>query len=607
MLTKMKKKLSEHLAPLLGLTAADICTALESPSDSTRGDLAFPCFQLAKSRKQAPAQIATQEAVKLQKNIPEGFDKVEVAGGYLNFFFKQSQWAEAVVAEILSRGDAVGDDLSVGNNSTIAIDYSSPNLAKPMSIGHLRSSVIGQSLINIFKSLGYKTIGINYLGDWGVQFGKLAWAHLNLEELRSRAQRLKSQIIAKGFDELVWDKLIGDTANGDHSSFDYLYALYVVFHAASGFDKELDQFGRDYFLRLENRNRPEFKNDPLAASIEKIWQEFLNVSIIEGDRVYKLLGIKHDLVRGESFHEPDLAKVVTELKAKNLLKESQGAQIVDLEPFGLTPCLIQKSDGATLYATRDIAAAIYRHDTLKAEKLIYVVGAEQTLHFKQFFKVLDLMGYSWAKGCVHVPFGLYRFKEGKMSTRRGNVVFLEDVLFRAIDLVKQVIQEKNPELKNAEEVAKQVGTAAVIFNDLMNDRQKNIDFDWDRLLDFNGDTGPYVQYSHVRCCSILNKWGKPIPTATSASHLKEKLELNLIRILSRFDDIVRLSGEQLKPNWIAHYLLELSKAFNSFYYEHRILEGDISIQEARITLVAATKYVLKKGLYLLGIKAPEAM
>ena len=345
----------------------------------------------------------------------------------------------------------------------------------------------------------------------------------------------------------------------------------------------------------------------LFTEIVAVWQKFVEVSLVEYDRIYKLLGTHHDMVRGESFYEGQLAAVVTELKDKGLLKESEGAQIVDLSAWDMPPCLVTKSDGATLYATRDIAAAKDRHFNMGASRLIYVVGAEQTLVFKQLFKVLELMGFDWAKDCVHVPFGLYRFKEGKMSTRRGNVVFLEDVLDRAVDMVREIIKEKNPDLPNPQKVAEAVGTGAVIFNDLMNDRQKNIDFDWDRLLDFNGDTGPYVQYTHVRCCSVLNKWNKPLPTGAQVDLLTEKLELEVLRVLGRFPEILTLAYDQLRPNWIAHYLLDLAKAFNGFYYEHRILEGDIKLQEARILLVDSVRIVLKKSLDLLGLQAPLAM
>ncbi len=597
MLTRMKNILSRELAPQLKdfIEEGDILRSLESPKDPSLGDLALPCFSLAKSLKKNPAQITQDLAKSLQ--IPQGFKKVVSVGGYLNFFFEDLFWAHVVIDEIQEKKAKVGEQ-NLGDGQKVAIDYSSPNVAKPMSIGHLRSTVIGQSLVNIFKALGFQTIGINYLGDWGVQFGKLAWAHLNKDELLSRVKAHQSQI---QFDPVRWAKLVEDIRLKPDTSFDYLYALYVVFHATSEVDKDLESFGRDYFLRLEKRD-----NSDLTKKIEGAWQQFVQVSLREYNRVYSLLGTKHDLIRGESFHEPDLQGVIQKLNHLKLLKESEGAQIVDLTQFDMPPCLITKSDGATLYATRDIAAARYRHDVLKADKLIYVVGAEQGLHFKQLFKVLELMGYSWASQCTHVPFGLYRFKDGKMSTRRGNVIFLEDVLDRAIELVRGIVKEKNPDLKNAEDVARAVGTGAVIFHDLMNDRQKNIDFDWERLLDFNGDTGPYVQYIHVRCCSVLSKWNKPIPKA-DLSLLKEKLERDLLRVLGRFHDSILVAYQQLKPNWVAQYLLDLAKVFSAFYYEHRILEGDLELQKARIVLVDSTRIVLRKGLELLGVQPPDAM
>jgi arginyl-tRNA synthetase len=602
MLTRMKNILSASLQTEFEISQADIMACLESPKDPANGDLAFPCFALAKKLKRAPPHIAAEFAKKIQ--LPKGFKSISASGGYLNFYFDELFWSHVVIDEIQKQGDHIGSQ-TFGTGQTVVIDYSSPNVAKPMSIGHLRSTVIGQALANIHKAMGFNTIGINYLGDWGVQFGKLAWAHLNKEDLVKKVTEHKISI---QFDSVRFEKLLNDMDNKPETSFDYLYALYVVFHAVSEVDKELEDFGRDYFLKLERRHQKgSAAEDEITRKIEDAWQKFVAISMTEYTRVYKLLNTRHDLVRGESFHEPDLQGVVQELKDKGLLKTSEGAQIVDLAPYDMPPSLITKSDGATLYATRDIAAAKYRHDVLKADKLIYVVGAEQSLHFKQLFKVLELMGYDWSKHCVHVAFGLYRFKDGKMSTRRGNVVFLEDVLDRAIELVKEIIKEKNPDLKNSNEVATAVGTGAVIFNDLMNDRQKNIDFDWDRLLDFNGDTGPYVQYSHVRCCSVLAKWGKAVPKDADLSLLKENLEQALLRSLGHFNDVVLISYNQLRPNWIAQYLLELAKAFGAFYYEHRILEGDIELQKARIALVDSTRIVLRRGLELLGLQIPEAM
>lgn len=596
----MKNLLSAHLSTLTSLPVEKVFEFLEIPKDLTHGDLAFPCFQLSKLHKKSPAMIATELS---QHKLPQGFAKVQPVGGYLNFFFDDLFWQSLVLSEFEQKGNLVGN-LGVGQSKVVVIDYSSPNVAKPMSIGHLRSTVIGESLSRIYKACGFKTCGINYIGDWGVQFGKLAWSHINLKKLLELGATHRSDVIAKGFNQQYWDKLLQDASSQDAGSFDYLFAIYVIFHAVAEIVPALDDYGREYFLKLENRKTSQ---DELTKKIVLAWEEFIKVSIKEYNRVYALLGTKHDLVRGESFYEDHLQVIIAELKTKRLLVESQGAQIVNLEPYDMPPCLIQKSDGATLYATRDIAAAINRIQEFKADKLIYVVGGEQSLHFKQFFKVLELMGHEWSTKCNHVGFGLYRFKDGKMSTRRGNVVLLEDVLDRAVDMVREIVKEKNPDLKNAEQVAVQVGTGAVIFNDLMNDRQKNIDFDWDKLLDFNGDTGPYVQYSHVRCCSIINKWGKEIPKANEALVLAHPLEKNLFSTLGRFEDALRLSYEQLKPSWIAQYSLDLAKAFGTFYYEVKILEGDVSQQKTRIMLVNCVKTTLEKCLYLLGIQAPQAM
>lgn len=597
MLSDFKVELAKSLTKYTGLSQEEMVRFLERPKDKDHGDLAFPCFVLAKKLKKKPNQIAEDLSQAISQKLPHGIQSLSVVGGFLNFKLHRSAFTQQMVAEITRAGDAVGNS-NIGGGRVATFDYSAPNVAKPMSIGHLRSTVIGQAIVNIHKAVGFKTIGINYIGDWGVQFGKLAWAHLNKPELLKRASQHRSAIIEDGFNEKIFDSLISDVKEKPDDSFDYLYAIYVVFHACAQVDSELNDFGREYFVRLEQRS---------DADVEKIWKKFIDISLVEYQRVYKLLGIQFDEVRGESAQESLLPGVVESLKEKGLLKESQGAQIVDLSAFDMAPCLIQKSDGATLYATRDIASAEDRKNRLHAERLVYVVGAEQSLHFKQVFKVLELMGYSWAQDCIHVPFGLYRFKDGKMSTRRGNVIFLEDVLDRSIELVQKIIQEKNPDLANAEQVAIDVGTGAIVFNDLMNDRQKNIDFDWDRVLDFNGDTGPYVQYSNVRCESVLKKWGKTVPEFSKSMEDISNEEWNVVMTLSKFDEVVKVAFEQLKPNWIAQYLLELSKAFNGFYYAHRILEGETHVQESRVALVNTTKVVLQKGLKLLGVRAPKAM
>ncbi|MBK9293394.1 MAG: arginine--tRNA ligase [Oligoflexia bacterium] len=596
----MKKHLGAHLSTQTGLAVEKVIELLEIPKDISHGDLAFPCFQISKLQKKAPHIIA-QELSKIKP--PVGFIKSEAVGGYLNFFFEDHFWQKTVFGNYSKQQEDIGN-INIGNNQIVVFDYSSPNVAKPMSIGHLRSTVIGESLNRIYKSCGFKTIAINYIGDWGVQFGKLAWSHINLKELLGLAKEHTDAITSKDFDKNYWNKLLQEASHQDTTTFNYLFAIYVIFHAVAQLEPKLEDYGREYFLKLEKRKS---NQDELTLKIVSAWQKFIKISINEYEHVYKLLGTKHDLVRGESFYEDHLKEVILELEAKKLLKLSQGANIVDLEAFNMPPCLIQKSDGATLYATRDIAAAINRVSEFNATQLIYVVGAEQSLHFKQFFKVLELMGYEWVKNCHHVAFGLYRFKEGKMSTRRGNVILLEDVLARAIDLVKNIIKEKNPNLKNADQVANNVGVGAITFNDLMNDRQKNIDFDWDKILDFNGDTGPYVQYTHVRCCSVLSKYNKELISPEKLEVLTHPLEKNLINIMGRFEEVVKLSYEQLKPSWIAQYSLELAKAFNSFYYEIKILDGEQKLQGSRVFLVNCVRLTLLKALYLLGIRAPESM
>jgi len=571
MLSRVKKDLAPEVQKILPqelqFSSGQIENLFELPKDSSHGDLAFPCFQLSKALRKAPPAIAAELAQKFSKP-PPGVSKVVALGGYLNFHFDENTWAHLVISEIQKQGKQLGH-MDVGKNKVVVLDYSSPNVAKPMSIGHLRSTVIGQSLKNLFEAMGYKAIGINHLGDWGVQFGKLAWAYQN------------------------W----GKEYDFKKAPFDSLFKIYVRFHTEAETKPELEDYGRATFKKLED-------GDP---EVRKIWQLFLDISIAEYQRVYDLLGIKFDHIQGEAFYNEMLEDVVGELKKKKLLIHSEGAEVVDLTAYNMPPCLIKKSDGATLYATRDLAAALYRHRHYKADKIIYVVGSEQSLHFQQLFKVLELMGESWAKDCVHVPFGLYRFKEGKMSTRRGNVIFLEDVLDRAIELVREVIKQKNPDLKDPERIAEIVGTGAVVFNDLMNDRVKGIDFDWDKILDFQGDTGPYVQYTHVRCCSVLAKWGKPIPGADAARDYSTSQERELLRKLGQFDHAVYMAYQQLKPNIVAQYLLDLAKAFNSFYYECRILEGDMKVQNARVALTDASRAVIAKGLALLGIKAPEQM
>ncbi|MCB0343390.1 MAG: arginine--tRNA ligase, partial [Bdellovibrionales bacterium] len=469
---------------------------------------------------------------------------------------------------VRTEGDRLGHS-SLGAGKTVVIDFSSPNVAKPMHIGHLRATVIGQAICNLARSQGYNVIGINHLGDWGVQFGKLAYAYQK------------------------W----GSEYPFATEPFESLYKLYVRFHDEAELDPEIEKEGSLMFKRLEDGDE----------GIADLWRMFVDVSMQDYNRLWAMLGVKHELVRGESFYNDRLKAVEDRLQKLGLLEESEGAVVVKLDDADMPPCLIRKSDGASLYATRDLASAIYRKEELGADLNLYVVGAEQTLHFKQVFKVLEKMGYEWAKDCHHVSFGMYRFKDvGKMSSRKGNVIFLEDVLRRAIDMVKEVIESKNPDLDDKDEVAKKVGVGAIVFNDLINDRVKNVDFDWDRVLDFEGDSGPYVQYVCVRCESILRKYGKAVPPSMPVD-LDSSEERELVKILLSYPEILNVAFKGFKPNVLAHYLLDVCRAFNHFYHKCRVLGVEPEVEAARIALVSATLAVLKNGLKLLNIETPKAM
>lgn len=539
------------------LNQTEIALLLESPKKLEHGHIAFPVFNMAKTLKKAPPVIAQE----ITKNLePLNFvESIIPLGGYINFVIKDEYLQKLIFdGQTLEKGPA--------QNKIVVIDYSSPNVAKQMSIGHLRATVIGQAIRNLAESQGYKVIGLNYLGDWGVQFGKLAWAY----------------------------KTWGSEYPFKEEPFESLNKLYVRFHDEAEKDAEIEKKGAATFKKLE-------EHDP---EIVNLWKMFLDISIREYKRIYDLLGIKFDLYQGESFHNSHLEPTVELLKNAGLLKESDGAQVVFLDN-DRPPCIIKKSDGTSLYATRDIASAIYRRNELKGDQLLYVVGSEQSLHFQQIFEVLKKLGYTWANNCHHISFGLYRFKDiGKMSTRKGNVIFMTDILSRAIEIATQIIEEKNPDLKNKEQVAKQVGIGAIIFNDLIGDRVKNVDFDWNRVLDFEGDSGPYVQYCIVRCKSILKK----APTKNGdILPLSSDEERSLVRQLFLYPDILKTSYHHFKPNFLAQYLLETCRAFNHFYAKHKVLTGDERLLPARLKLIESTQRTLIDGLRILGIESPDEM
>jgi arginyl-tRNA synthetase len=452
---------------------------------------------------------------------------------------------------------------------TVVVDYSSPNIAKPFGVGHLRSTVIGNALYRIYDHLGYRVMRINHLGDWGTQFGKL----------------------------IVAFKRWGNEMDLTTHAIQTLYDLYVRFHTEVDTHPELDDEARDWFKRLED-------GDPEARAI---WQRFRDLSLREFARIYERLGISFDSQAGESFYEPYLDQTIERIRQAGLVSISDEALIVDLGPYKMPPCLLRKKDEATLYATRDLAAAMYRHETYGFLKMLYVVGADQRLHFQQVFKVLELMGFPWAKDCVHVDFGLIRFHDEKMGTRRGNIIFLEDVLDRAVELAEHIVHEKNPELPNKRQVAEAVGIGAVIFTDLSTRRVKDVNFEWEKVLTFEGETGPYVQYTHARACSVLRKADQALSAAVDYCHLTQDEAFDIVRLLADYPVVLQRAAENYEPFFVTDYLLTLSERFNKYYHNYRILTDDAAVREARLGLVKGVQIVLESGLTLLGIQAPEEM
>lgn len=567
MLQKLRDILTSHYAPMLQKDPAVLNKLLESPKQAGHGHLAMPVFAWAKEMRKAPPVLAQEFAAQFEASKPAGLKSVTPVSGFVNFAFEPKFIQDMLAADILENPGRVGFS-KTGAGQKLVIDFSSPNVAKPMHIGHLRASVIGQAIVNLAKTQGYNVVGLNHLGDWGVQFGKLAWAYMK------------------------W----GSEYPFAEKPFESLYNLYVRFHDEAEKNPGLEDEGSKVFKRLEDGDQ----------EIKKLWQMFVDISLKDYDRLWTQLGIKHELVRGESFYNDRMKPVEKMLEQKGLLEESDGAMVVRLDDENMPPCLIRKSDGASLYATRDLASALYRMDELHADLNLYVVGVDQTLHFRQVFAVLKKMGYPWVDKCHHIAFGMYRFKDARISTRKGNAIFLEDVLSKAVELVGEVITKKNPNLADAAKVARQVGFGAVIFNDLVNDRVKNVDFDWDRALDFEGDSGPYVQYCGVRCFSLMRKYGNPVAKKFTAE-LSSPEEQELFRILLAYQDTLRNSFENFKPHILAGYLLDVCHRYSSFYTKCRILGEPADIESSRMTLVQMVHTVLAEGLNKLGIELPEAM
>ena len=544
----------------------EIIALIEVPPNKDMGDYAFPCFKLAKVYRKAPPMIAQDICNKLEKT--EYISNIEVAGGYVNFFVDKTLLARNVINDVLSKKDKYGHS-NIGEGKTTIVEFSSPNIAKPFHIGHVRTTVIGNSLYKIYNSQGYNTVRINHLGDYGTQFGKL----------------------------IVAFKKWGNEDEVIESPISALLKLYIQFHDEAEKDPSLEDEARAWFKKLE-------EEDEEAV---RLWKWFRDESLKEFSRVYDMLDIEFDSYAGESFYSDKMPRVIDLMNEKGIMKESRGAQIVDLEEYNMPPALITKSDGSSLYITRDIAAAIYRKENYDFDKCIYVVGSQQNLHFQQWIKIIELMGYEWANDCIHVPFGMVSLEEGTMSTRKGRVVFLEDALNKAVEKTKEIIMEKNPNVDGIDEIAKQVGVGAVIFQELSNNRIKDYVFSWDRTLNFEGETGPYVQYTHARACSVLRKANQEVTTDIDYSLLSDEDSAEVVKLIGSFNKNIVLAMRKNEPHIITRFVLDLAQAFNKFYHDNPILVDDVNLRNARLALVEVTRQTIENALALLGMKAPERM
>ncbi|MBQ3466039.1 MAG: arginine--tRNA ligase [Firmicutes bacterium] len=566
-------KITDLIAPQVeGLEKDEIRAMIEIPADSKMGDYAFPCFKLAKILRKAPPMIAKGIAEAIADDPM--FAKVEQVNAYVNMFIAREAFADEVISEVIEKGDDFGKS-DVGQNRPVVVEYSSPNIAKPFHIGHIRSTVIGASIARIYDYLGFDVIRINHLGDYGTQFGKMIVAY--------RHWGNKEDVINEPIKTLL--------------------GYYTKFHEEAEKDPSLEDEARATFAKLEQG----------APEETEIWQWFRDESLKEFSRVYDMLGIKYDSYAGESFYSDKMPRFIKELEDKGLMEEDEGARLVRLDDYGLTPALIQKSDGSTLYITRDIAAAVYRKETYDFYKNIYVVASQQNLHFQQWIQVLELMGYEWARDCVHVPFGLVSLADGTMSTREGRVVFLEDVLNGAVDKTREIIKEKNPDAdpEMVEDVAKAVGIGAIVFNELSNYRIKDYVFSWEHVLNFEGETGPYVQYTYARSCSILRNAGDDVVAKAKAGfdpqYLTGESAHTLTSLLYRFPDVILEAGEKYEPSIVTRHLVDIAQAFNKFYHDEHILVDNEDEKVAKVAMVIAAQTAIRNGLDILCMKAPEKM
>ncbi|MDR1690183.1 MAG: arginine--tRNA ligase [Clostridiales bacterium] len=598
---EIAKRISEHLG---NVPVSDILPGIEVPPNPEMGDFAFPCFKLSKTLKKSPAIIAEQLSASFANDAL--LEKAQPAGAYLNFFINKSLYAGEIIKEIIKNGVNYGADNSYSGKRYL-VDYSSPNIAKPFHVGHIPTTVIGHALYNVFKFLGCDIISINHLGDWGTQFGKLIVAYKN------------------------W----GNEADVKKGGVAELMRLYVKFHDEAENNPALNDEARGWLVKMEHGDE-----EALA-----LWKWFNDISLDEyKNNTYKRLGIDFDYYTGESFYNDKMADVARELKEKNLLKESDGAMIVDLENWGMPPCLILRRDGGTLYPTRDISAALYRKKTFGFDKCLYITCMDQNLHFAQWFKVVELMGNTWAQDLIHIPLGLINFEEGKLSTRKGHVILLDDLLNDAVKKTRDIIEEKNPCLKNKDEIAEMVGMGAVVFSNLYNSRIKDVSFSWERALSFEGESGPYVQYTHARAASILKKASGLCATGAETggngesdaqetgsieasvspetggnaakdfnfsgvdfANLTDEYSREVLSILDAYPQKIKDCAEKFEPFILSRALIELCQAFNKFYNANIVLTEDAAVRNARLALVYCVKTVLEAGLGLLGIKAPDEM
>ncbi len=565
-----KAILCSALSAASGLDEDQLGGMIETPPNPEIGDLALPCFKLAKTFRKAPPAIAAELKEKLGE--VEGFSRIEAVGGYLNFFTDKSAFARSVISRVLREGDKYGSsDEGAGRN--VCVEYSSINIAKPFGIHHITTTVLGNSLKRIYDHLGFHTISINHLGDWGTQFGKMIVAY-NLWGDREKIE------------------------NGN--SMRELVALYVKFHEEAEKHPELNDEARAAFHRIEMHEPADWA----------LFQWFKEVTLKDVAKVYDLLGITFDSYNGESFYEDKMPAIIKELADKGISKVDKGMTIVDLSEYDMPPCIILKSDGSTIYATRDIAAAKYRKETYDFYKSLYVVAYQQNLHFRQFFKVLELMGYEWAKDCVHVNFGMISMEDMTFSTRKGNAIYLEDVLNTAIEKTLHIIEEKSPNLENKEEVARQVGVGALVFSVLYNNRIKDYTFSWEKSLNFEGETGPYAQYTYARACSVLRKAKEAAGTGIAMidySVLSDESSAALLRAIDTLPEAIRQAAEKYEPYLISRKVIEICSCFNKFYYDNRIMDDDAAVRAARLALTDAARTAIRVGLFLVGLEAPERM